>query len=95
MEKFNIDLFSIRIGEYVKLKEPVNIANGEGGASIFLPEGTLLYYDKSYKNTTSFACLHIIEDSAVFEDRVEYIPEPGSYFMRLSKKEREAYEGLP
>ena len=90
---FKIDIFEKNIDKYVKLKEPLNITAPELNQSIELPKGALLYYEGyNVKLDIAHACLKIVDDSLLFEDRVEFIQDPGSYYMDISEEAREKYK---
>jgi len=93
LKDHNVDMFELNVDKYVKLKESLIITNHDSQDSITLPKGTVLYYKGvNVKNTVAQACLRVTEEASVLEDRVEYISEPGSYYMNISKDERDAYE---
>lgn len=90
---FRIDIFEKNIDKYVILKEPLNIKATELNQPIKLPKGTLLYYEGyNVKLDIAHACLKIVDDSLLFEDRVEFIQDPGSYYMDISEESRKKYK---
>lgn len=76
--EFNIDLFTPIGKYYVRLTEPILIE--VNNSKIQLPEGTVLYYEY-YESTDQprGACLEIVPNGRLYDDRFEVIRKLDTY----------------